>query len=220
MTRSDDRGRPDRRTALMMLGAALVATPALAQKGAAPPAAAIPSPAVPVGEAAEVEGNVLARLAGERQLETGAGIFLNESIETAEASRAVLRIGAGDRIHLGPKTQLTVDRFLAEAGGELVLGGGSIVFDRGEDQPKRDLQVRSAFGLIGLRGTRFFAGTLASGFSVFVQRGEVEVSADGVSRTVGPGQGVDIRAPGEPPGLVLSWADDRIAAAFATVLGG
>lgn len=168
-----------------------------------------------IGKADDVRGEVVARrTADTRSLTSGAGLMLKDSVESAEASFARLDLAGKTTIHLGAKARLLIDQFVAEAGGVLELGEGALVFDRDDSLPKIDLQVRSRFGVIAVRGTRFFAGPSKGVFGVFVDRGAVEVSAAGVSRRLTAGEGVDIAAPGEPPSEVGKWKAPRIAAAF------
>ncbi len=203
-------GLVDRRSLLVML-AALGASPALAQSDG--------RLSRRVGAVETLEGTAFARRLALHQLNQGSRIYLNDDIRTGDASRLALSIIGGNMVHLGPNARLTVDRFLTEAGGELVLSNGSMVFDRSETSPKADIEVRTVFGLIGLRGTRFFAGRSRGSFSVFVERGAVVVTAADVRRVVGAGQGVDIPAPGDPPGAVRVWGRARINEALASVLG-
>ncbi len=130
-----------------------------------------------------------------------AGTALNEGdlISTSADSFAELRLGGDTRILLGPQTELLVDSFLAGQGGILELASGQMVFDRPEGLPKIDVSVRTAFGMIGVRGTKFFAGPLRDAFSVYVEHGKVEVSNAGVTRKVLKGEGVDISVPASNP---------------------
>ena len=92
-----------------------------------------------------------------------------------------------------------------------------MVFDRPEGLAKIDLTVRTAFGMIGVRGTKFFAGPSRGVFAVFVEHGLVEVSGAGVTRQVAPGQGVEIATPGAAPGEITQWGAARIREAYASV---
>lgn len=139
-----------------------------------------------------------------------------DDIRTLAASTAALELFRATEIHLGPETRFTLDRFSADLGG-IVTIGGAMVFDRPDDLPKLDLTVQSAFGQIGVRGTRFFAGPSKGVYGVFVARGTVEVSAGGQRRSLQAGEGVDIAAPGDAPGAVARWGRTRIDAAFASV---
>ena len=169
-----------------------------------------------IGAAADVRGTVVARQsAGTRNLLTGAGLLLKDTVETHAQSFARLDLAGRTTVHLGSRARLFIDRFVAEAGGVLELGDGAMLFDRADDLPKIDLTIRSRFGRIAVRGTQFFAGPSKGVFGVFVARGAVTVEAAGVSRQLGAGQGVDIRAVGQPPGEVKAWGKPRIAEALA-----
>ncbi|ETD85509.1 FecR domain-containing protein [Rhodobacter capsulatus] len=139
-----------------------------------------------------------------------------DEIATMAASTAALELFTATRITLGPETRFTLDRFTADLGGVVSIGG-AMVFDRPEDLPKLDLTVQGAFARIGVRGTRFFCGPSKGVYGIFVARGSVEVAAGGEIRRLGPGEGVDIARPGAAPGAVAPWKAPRIAAAFALV---
>jgi ferric-dicitrate binding protein FerR (iron transport regulator) len=112
---------------------------------------------------------------------------------------------------------LRIDRYLLGVGGVLQLGRGPMVFDRDEAAAKIDMAVRSPFGLIAVRGTRFFAGPSNGVFGVFTERGLVTVIGVNEAVQVGPGYGTDIAAPGSEPTPPHLWGAPRIAAAFASV---
>jgi hypothetical protein len=175
-----------------------------------------------VGHVASVAGNGYAGDAPLRRLRAEEGLRIGDRVWTEAGSRASLIFDLGAVVHMGPKAQLILDRFVAESSGVLTLEGGGIVFDRDDGLPKLDFQVRSAFAQIGLRGTRFFAGPNRGVFAIFVERGSVSVS---VSVGAGDGQvvlnagdGVDITAPGARPSEVKRWPQPRIAEAFESVL--
>lgn len=199
----------DRRSVCRLVAGLIVggvAVPAVAAEGRA-------------GEVENAVGAAYARLKDTRRLAPRSEILIGDLVWTASQSRAALDLDGGTRVNLGPKARLKVDRFLAEKGGTLELGAGALVFDRPDDLPKIGLTVRTTFGLIGVRGTRFFAGPSNDVFGVFVERGSVRVLSGGVERILGPGDGVDIPAKFAPPSPVKTWGAARVAAAFASVLG-
>lgn len=172
---------------------------------------------------------------GER-LSIGASLMERDLLVTGRESFARLKLGADTDILLGPEAELLIDRYLAGQGGELQLMSGPMLFDRPEGLPKIDLTVKTTFGMIGVRGTKFFAGPLAGIFSVYVEHGRIDVSNAGVSRRVGAGEGLDIPPPdgsfrslGDAakdavaiarqavPGLPSRWADTRVREAYARV---
>lgn len=144
-------------------------------------------------------------------------VFEGDTVSTDGRSLAELMLAEETRINLGPDSELQIDHFTANIGGQISLGG-AMVFDRPEDLPPIDLTVRSAFARIGVRGTRFFAGPSNGVFAVFVARGSVEVrmtnQVGGFTR-LGPGEGVDIV--NGRTGPVVRWGQARVDAAFASV---
>ncbi|MEJ1158549.1 FecR family protein [Prosthecomicrobium sp. N25] len=174
--------------------------------------------ALRVGHVGEAIGDAFAELAAERRrLEQAADVFDGDLVSTGVQARVSMKLGSATTVRLGAEAKLRIDRFVAERGGVLDLGQGALLFDRPESAPKTDVRIRSTFGLIAVRGTRFFAGPSRGVFGVFVERGEVAVEAGGQRRVLGSGQGVDIPSPGAPPSEVKAWGAPRIREAIASV---
>ena len=171
-----------------------------------------------VGKAEKIRGNVRRRQGeDEQRLAVGAAVLDKDYVSTSTNSFADLALSR-TRILLGPETELLIDNFIAEEGGTLELGVGRMVFDRPEGLPKVDVAVRTAFGMIGVRGTKFFCGpSRAAALAVFVERGVVAVEGAGVTRTISAGQGDDFDRPGAPPGEPTNWGQARIREAYASV---
>ena len=172
----------------------------------------------PSGQVDDVRGEAFAR-AGSRQrpLSPAAEVFVGDLVATGANSALGLHLGAATRIRLGAETQLRIDRFLVDAGGVLELARGAMLFDRSEAAPKADTAVRTPFGLIAVRGTRFFAGPSNGVFGVFVDRGTVLVAGRSSAVEVGAGLGTDIVAPGANPTDPHPWGSARVARALADV---
>ncbi len=170
-----------------------------------------------VGKAAKIRGNVRRRQGrDEERLAIGGAVLDKDFVLTSSNSFADLALSE-TRILLGPQTELLIDSYIAGQGGTLELGLGRMVFDRPEGLPKTDVTVRTAFGMIGVRGTKFFCGPSRAAFAVFVEHGEVSVQGGGVTRTVAAGQGVDISRPGAAPSEPTRWGEARIRQAYASV---
>lgn len=180
--------------------------------------AAIPTQASTViGKAADVRGRVnLKRAEKEQGLATGGQIMDKDYVRTGAESFADLQLD-DTRILLGSKTELLIDSFIAGQGGTMELGTGQMVFDRPEGLPKIDLALRTTFGMIGVRGTKFFAGPNRGVFAVFVEHGQVSVAGGGVERLVGAGEGIEIAKPGDAPTETVRWREARIVEAYASV---
>src|SRR4051812_40693547 len=111
------------------------------------------------GSVAELKGEAFAEAREQRRnLERAAPLFIKDVVSTGEAARLTMLLGTDTRLHVGERARLTIDRFLASAGGDITLQSGPILFDRPSNQSAAPMQIRSSFGLIAVRGTRFFAG--------------------------------------------------------------
>ncbi|WP_162244976.1 MULTISPECIES: FecR family protein [unclassified Rhizobium] len=171
-----------------------------------------------IGTASDIRGDVQRkRLQTEEGLSTGAEIMDKDRVATGADGFADLTLEGDTRILLGNRTELLIDSFIANQGGTMELGMGQMVFDRPEGLPKIDLAVRTAFGMIGVRGTKFFCGPTRGVFGVFVEHGQVAVEGGGVTELVGPGDGVEIARPGEAPNKPVKWKEARIVEAYASV---
>ncbi len=176
------------------------------------------SAAEQVGAVQDVKGDAFAEADGRRRnLQRSAPLFLKDIVGTGPDARLVLHLGSATTLQLGSSARLTIDRFLVNVGGEITLQSGPILFDRPEDSPPVDMQFRGSFGLIAVRGTRFFAGPSAGVFGVFVARGAVTVSASGTEVVVHAGEGTNIPLMGGAPSTPASWGAERIRSAMQSV---
>lgn len=172
---------------------------------------------VPVGKVVSLEGAVaLEREAAILGISPDDPLLLDDRVMTREDGFALLLLDTRTQIKLGASSNLTIDQFIVDQGGVISVGG-AMLFDRPADLPPTNISVLTAFGRIGVRGTRFFAGPSKGRFAVFVDRGSVSVEGAGVERVLLAGQGVDFAAQGQPPSEVVEWGEARIAEAFASV---
>lgn len=158
---------------------------------------------------------------GERALAPGAAIRNGDEITTAAASRLTLRLGRSTIVHLGPATRLKVEPHLAEAGGVLELVDGSMLYDhvRSSGSGSSNALIRSPYGLIAVRGTRFWAGPSKGRFGIFLDHGRVDVSASGHTVRLTPGLGTDIAWPGDAPTAPRRWPAARVREALTQTTG-
>jgi hypothetical protein len=170
------------------------------------------------GAVEDLKGEAFAEKdAKRRDLGPAAPLYVLDQVGTGMDSRLTMRLGRDTMLKLGERARLVIDRYLVDAGGEISLESGPILFDRPRPNPKAPLQIRSSFGLIAVRGTRFFAGPSNGVFGVFVARGSVAVSAAGRRVVVRAGEGTDIARPGAPPTPPKRWGEPRVRAALASV---
>ena len=176
------------------------------------------SAAEPAGAVESLRGECFAQQAAmRRMLAPAAPVFVGDAVATAAQSAISLHLGSDTVIRLGADTRLRIDRFLVNAGGVLTLEGGAMLYDHDAQGGVSDVTVRGPFGLIAVRGTRFFAGPSNGMFGVFVARGRVMVVGVNTAMQVTDGQGTDIARPGAEPTTPHIWAAPRITAAMAMV---
>jgi len=120
---------------------------------------------------------------------------------------------------------MTLDRFVYDpAGGtaELKLGVvGAFRFITGQASKlaSADIAVTTPVATVGIRGTDFWGGPIDDqALGVLLIDGAVSVSnAAGEQILDTPGQGTNIISPGDAPGPVTFWPQDKADRAFATV---
>lgn len=190
----------------------------LLMTAAALPCAAFADARAPadLGDVREATGDgALRRGTDSLPLIPGTPLREGDVAETGRNGLALLWLDEDTQIHMGPASTIELASFLAEVGGTIRVGG-AMVFDRPDDTPPVNITFSTAFGEIGVRGTRFFAGPSRGDFAVFVQRGSVEVRGAGVTRVLAPGEGCTMHA-GAAPGEAGRWGDGRIDEAFASL---
>lgn len=174
--------------------------------------------APPAGQVTDLRGDATARLKEAwRRLAAEGPVFVGDRVETGKATRAGFRLGRATDLRLGENTRITIDRFIVDAGGVITLGAGALLIDKPPGSEAGQIRVRSSYGLIAVRGTRFFVGPSNGVFSVFVERGEVAVRAAGREIVLAAGEGTDIARRGAAPTPARRWGEARIAAALALV---
>jgi ferric-dicitrate binding protein FerR (iron transport regulator) len=170
------------------------------------------------GAVSRLQGQAFARR-GEADLSLAADnpVFVNDTISTGPQARLVLALAGGSTLRMGADARIRIDRFIGRRGGVIDLEAGPMLFDRPEGLRKTNIEFRSSFAVVAVRGTRFFAGPSKGVFGVFVQSGRLDVIAAGKRVTLGAGQGSNIAKPGDPPTDAAPWGPPRIEAALASV---
>jgi ferric-dicitrate binding protein FerR (iron transport regulator) len=170
------------------------------------------------GSVLTANGVATGELAGARRpLAAGAPVFISEILTTGAEARLAVRLGTTTQLSLGERTRIRIDRFLIDRGGELVLGRGAFLFDRPSDPPAGPLEVRTPFGLIAARGTRFFAGPVDGIFGVYVEHGVVTVRTRKGSVSLGEGLGTKVRSIDALPTEPKVWTRKSVFEAMASV---
>jgi ferric-dicitrate binding protein FerR (iron transport regulator) len=170
------------------------------------------------GEVEDLKGSAFADTSQQhRALDRTSPIYVGDRVSTGAASRLTMHLGTDTTVKLGENSQLVIDKFLPETGGEISLESGPMLFDRPPGARRMPVQIRSPYAVLAVRGTQFFAGPSNGVFGVFVQQGTLEVSAAGTTVTLSAGQGTDLRSPGAAPTPPVSWGKPRIDAAYESL---
>jgi len=167
-----------------------------------------------IGVTAAAKNDVQGRLGSTvRTLTTGSDVFSNERIRTGDASTAQFLFQDKTSLTVGPRAELTLDRFVynpSRGTGEVVLSAvqGAFRFVSGSQNP-RSYTIKTPVGTIGVRGTvvEFLVPpgfTAPNPFSVeggyvivLVIQGSLQVKVDGQIYTLdNPGEYVVISAQG------------------------
>ena len=151
-----------------------------------------------------------------RALQPKAQVFIGDMVETAVNSALTMHLGKATFVKLGALAKFRIDNFVVDAGGTFDLDQGPMLIDHNGTKDE-NLQVRSPFGLMAVRGTMFFAGPSNDVFGVFVARGLVAVTGDGRTVILRPGLGTNIARPGDAPTEPRRWSPGRITAALRSV---
>ncbi len=76
-------------------------------------------------------------------------------------------------------------------------------------KPQPDVQIQTAYGSIGVRGTHLWSGATDNGYGVHVDEGVIDVSNDGGKVTVKAGEGTDVRSRRDAPTRAGAWSRER-----------
>jgi ferric-dicitrate binding protein FerR (iron transport regulator) len=198
----------DRRTALGFVGTLLASTAFNQPTNAADPA----------GRVEEIKGEAFADASNQhRSLEKASSVFVGDRVETGASSRLTMLLGVDTTIRLGERAHLVIDQFLSTTGGEISVQAGPMLFDRPSGSPPVPVKIKSPYGLIAVRGTKFFAGPSNGVFGVFVDHGTVVVAGGGSEVVLQAGEGTNLSSPGSSPTAPVKWGKARIDAALASV---
>jgi ferric-dicitrate binding protein FerR (iron transport regulator) len=172
----------------------------------------------PAGRVEEIKGEAFADASNQhRPLEKSSSVYVGDRVETGVSSRLTMLLGEDTTIRLGERAHLVIDQFLSTTGGEISLQSGPMLFDRPSGSRPVPTRIKSPYGLIAVRGTKFFAGPSNGVFGVFVDHGTVVVSGGGGEVVLQAGDGTNLTNPGASPTAPVKWGKARIDAALASV---
>ncbi len=163
----------------------------------------------------------------------GQQIALNEGFKieefdevlTGKDTRVEITFIDGTKLNIGEHSNIVIDKFLFDPVNHLGIAilrslEGAFRFVTGNigkvNQPQ--IVVQSRFGVIGVRGTDFWAGPSRGVYGVLLLDGSISVvNPMGQRILTAPGTGVNLTGNDAPPSEVTAWGAERAADALAAV---
>lgn len=180
-----------------------------------------------VGTLIDAEGTItLLTPGGEpRAAAANAPIHMNDLVETGAGGRAFILLMDETELTLGENTQLTIDEYVfdeentANNKGRYSILRGAFLYTSGliakKDNP--DVQVKTPYGSIGIRGTAFWGGDIDGEYGILVTAGRVSVQTERGRIYVDEGHGTSLRSATSIPARSSVWAEEKIGRAVQTI---
>lgn len=185
------------------------------------------APGQVVGTLIDAEGTItLLTPGGEpRAAAANAPIHMNDLVETGAGGRAFILLMDETELTLGENTQLTIDEYVfdeentANNKGRYSILRGAFLYTSGliakKDNP--DVQVKTPYGSIGIRGTAFWGGDIDGEYGILVTAGRVSVQTERGRIYVDEGHGTSLRSATSIPARSSVWAEEKIGRAVQTI---
>lgn len=163
--------------------------------------------------------------AGTRPLAAGDPVHSGDRLRTGASARLQLRFADGMELTLSDGAEMTVEDFTwtpatNTGSAALRLAQGAFLVESGKvgKLPDHPLVVKTPVASVGVRGTRFWGGSLDSPLNVLLLDGRIAVTNPAGSVELGEvGSGTNVEAAGAAPSAPSFWGQERIQRAFATV---
>ena len=171
-----------------------------------------------LGRVAALQGE-LAVADGQDWRSVGAGtrIGVGDRLTTVGPSRALIQLDGGLTLTLGARTEMTIGEAAPDDGAfgfVLDLAKGIVRAVLRPSSAGTAATVRSALAVTSVRSTEWTVEHGDAGTAVFVRSGTANVTAEGATVVLGPGDGTDV-TPGNAPSPVHAWGERRVADTLA-----
>lgn len=185
-----------------------------------------------VGSVIEIEGTASLVRAGDKDVirltsSSDNAVFLNDIIETGDDSKAHILLIDDTEITLGENASLRVDEYVFDPDhmtgnqGRFSVVRGAFLFVSGllSKGDNADVEIETAYGSIGIRGTRLWGGVLDGDdeYGVLVEEGEVIVRTERGRVRVGAGQGTSMKNRTAIPSKAKDWPQEKVGRVLKTV---
>lgn len=179
-----------------------------------------------IGSVSRIQGESHGTVNGATEaLSLDSSVFLDEVVTTGEEARLEVTFADGTQLTLGERAEMTLDTFVYDPSGGTgtvkfgVVGAFRFVSGQASKLASADVSVTTPVATVGIRGTEFWGGPIDDQeLGVFLIDGAVSVAnAAGEQILDEAGEGTNIAAPGEAPGPVTFWPQDKVDRALAAV---
>ena len=182
-------------------------------------------PSTSIGTVTRLQGEgTLTRGTSSSPLAVEVGLQLNDDIATGAAARAELTFADGTKLTVGEQSKIKIDTFVFDekaSGNKLglnVTGPFRFVSGKLSKGYGAQVSVTTPMATIGIRGTDFWGGPIDNQYGVFLIEGSVSVTTPaGEAVLTATGSGVSVPAPGQAPGEITQWPQEKVDRAIATV---
>lgn len=180
-----------------------------------------------IGTVMEVEGTAFVTHDGKKAAAAiDAPVYMNDQIETGADSKIHILFADETELTLADSAALTVDEYVFDenAGnggrGRYSVLRGAFLFASGlmTKTQNPDVEINTAYGAIGLRGTTVWGGSINDEYNVFVQDGEVSVTTNRGRIRMAAGEGTSIRNRDAIPALPKKWGQEKVGMADRMVV--
>lgn len=155
----------------------------------------------------------------------GSPLAAGTVLTTGAEARAELRFVDGTTVVIGEHSRFAIESFAYD--GRSQSGQAHFRVDQGAflvnsgavaKLPGRPLSVATPVASIGVRGTKFWGGSLNNPLDVLLLEGAITVRSPGGSADLdNPLDGTDVSAPGAAPSPVGRWKPARVEKALQSV---
>jgi hypothetical protein len=168
---------------------------------------------------------VILRQSQQINLQVGDKLQKFDEIKSGTDARVEIVFKDGTKLNIGANCHIVIDEFLFDPDNNIGIAilralQGPFRFITGHigKIPEPQIVVQSRFGVIGVRGTDFWAGPSRGVYGVLLLDGSISVTNPMGQRILTTaGTGVNLSGNNVPPGEVTVWGVERAQEALAAV---
>lgn len=162
---------------------------------------------------------------GQDKMTQGSSLISGAVLSTGPGTRAELGFADGTVVVVGENSSFAIESFLYDARAQtgearFRVDQGAFLVNSGAvaKLPGRPLSVTTPVASIGVRGTKFWGGSLDNPLDVLLLEGAITVRSPGGSANLDtPLEGTDVPAAGAPPSAVSRWKPERVDKALRSI---